>query len=388
MLCRVRPILTALAAALLLASCHKDLATPGTPALTAGPVADSTQQIVGITGNRFTLNGSPWLPQGAGLRGFVAPPAYSKRQEFSAYTAYINYGVAELNAIRAFGADMLRFQVSQPGLDPQSKLYDPQYVQTFIDAIKLARQRHFVVIIAMQDEGRSGEPSPHPLPIAATVRDWDLLNGVFGTDRGVLFELYNEPQLLKSAANWQLWAQGDSSATGPTASIGMQPLITHLRAAGSQNVLLLDGLGFAANTFEGVPPITDPLNRVAYAVHPYQHSSADESHWDTQFGLLSQTLPVLASEWSAQAGNPLGLGKLTSYQVAVDLLNYMRVHTIPMGGAGAFDIPGFMVQTVPGWTLTNYDNYTPTDSLNNAGILVHHDFLNHYSRPLTLDDGL
>ncbi|MGI4872509.1 MAG: cellulase family glycosylhydrolase [Janthinobacterium lividum] len=388
----LQPIVAALAATLLLAGCRQDLTPPAPPAppvasgMSAVTAVDSTQQVVGIAGNRFTLNGNPWLPQGVMLRGFVGPPAYEKNSAKNAYTAYLNYGVAELNAAKAYGADMLRFQVSQPGLDPQSKLYDAQYVQTFLTAVKLARQHHFVVIISMQDESRSGDPVRHALPIAATVRNWDMLNGVFSTDRGVMFELYNEPALLSNAANWQLWAQGNPNAT-PDAFTGMQTLITRLRAAGSQNVLLLDGLGFASNTLKGVPAITDPLSRVAYAVHPYQHGSADESRWDEQFGIPSQTLPVLSTEWSAQVGNGLGLGKLPSYQVAVDLLNYMRAHNIPMG-VGEFDIPGFMVQNEPGWTPTNYGHYASADTLQDAGMLVHNDFLNHYSRNLTLSDGL
>jgi hypothetical protein len=60
----------------------------------------------------------------------------------------------------------------------------------------------------MQDEKITGDAAQAPLPTEATARDWDLLAPLFGSDRGVVFELYNEPNLLGSAASWQLWLNG------------------------------------------------------------------------------------------------------------------------------------------------------------------------------------
>jgi hypothetical protein len=166
----------------------------------------------------------------------------------------------------------------------------------------------------------------------------------------------------------------------------MQPLINHIRANKAQNVFVLDGLGRAA-TLQGMPTVSDPLNRLVYAVHPYQHGSADESQWDAEFGIPSATLPVWVDEWSAPTQLQLGLGTLTSFQVAVDLVNYLRVHSIPLC-TGAFDVPHFVVQDIPGWTLTNYDNYSNTSTIEGSGTLVYNDFAANYSRALTAADGL
>jgi hypothetical protein len=81
---------------------------------------------------------------------------------------------------------------------------------------------------------------------------------------------------------------------------------------------------------------------------------------------------VWADEWSAATDQKLGLKGLCSYQVTVDFLNYIRTHNIALG-AGAFDVLDFMVQNVPGWTYTNYDNFpstscpTSTTAGDNAG---------------------
>jgi hypothetical protein len=54
---------------------------------------------------------------------------------------------------------------------------------------------------------------------------------------------------------------------------------------------------------------------------------------------------------------------------------------------GAFDVPRFVVQDIPGWTLTNYDDYSATSTTEGSGTLVYNDFAADYSRVLTLADG-
>ena len=354
-----------------------------------GPTGSASQQIVDVDATSMTLNGSPWLSKGVALQAFVRPLAVLQTDpsEGARLNARHNYGASELAAIHSFGADTIRFQIGQPALDPASPLYDSTYLSQVVSAIQTARQAGFVVMIMMQDEAISGDPHPHPLPTAETQTDWDLLAARFGSDRGVVFELYNEPNLPNTSANWQLWLNGGTAPNETTPSIGMQPLINHLRANGAQNVFVLDGLQLA-KTLDGLPTVSDPLNRLVYAVHPYQNGSSDESQWDAQFGQASSRVPVWADEWSAPTGMSLGLGNLTSFQVAVDLLNYLRAHSIPLC-TGAFDMPRFVVQDIPGWTLTNYDAISSGNSqADGSGTLVHNDFAANYSRALTQADGL
>jgi endoglucanase len=346
------------------------------------------------------LNGSAWLPRAVTLQALVQSAAQLQAGNGTAaqLTAQQNYGTTELAAIQAFRADTIRFQVSQPALDTtnSSGLYDPNYLSEVVSAVKLARQNGFVVMIMMQDETITGETAAHhaPLPTTVTQADWDALNAQFGTDQGVVYELYNEPNLPESTANWALWLNGGTQTVNSQSvpAIGMQTLITRLRGEGSRNVFVLDGLA-VAKTLANLPTtMADPLNLLVYAVHPYPNGSTGETNWDTDFGNASQTVPVWADEWSAGTDQVLGLKGLCSYQVAVDFLNYIRAHNIGLG-AGAFDIPGFMVQGVPGWTYTNYDNFPPancptsTISGGNAGDLVHVLYTTNYSQVITLADG-
>lgn len=360
----------------------------GTSSSTPGSIAPpDSGQVVDVSGVHMTLNGSPWLSRGVSLQGFVRPMAALQADNVPArLNARMNYGAAELTAIQAYGADTIRFQIGQPALDPSSSLYDPDYLKQVVTAVTQARQAGFVVMLMMQDETISGESAEHPLPTAETQNDWDLLTTAFGSDRGVVFELYNEPSLPETAANWQLWLDGGLVSGETETSIGMQALVDHVRAKGAQNVIVLDGLAHA-KTLQGAPTVTDPLNRLVYAVHPYQDGSADESQWDAEFGIPSRSMAVWADEWSAATNMQLGLGSLPSPQVAVDLVNYLRVHSISLC-TGAFDMPRFVVQDIPGWTLTNYDNYSASSTTEGSGTLVHNDFAANDSRPLTMSDGL
>ena len=76
----------------------------------------------------MTLNGSAWLPRGVTLQALVQSAAQLQAGDGTAaeLTAQENYGTTELAAIQTFGADTIRFQVSQPALDTtnSSGLYD------------------------------------------------------------------------------------------------------------------------------------------------------------------------------------------------------------------------------------------------------------------------
>lgn len=346
--------------------------------------ADGAQR-VGVEGRHFTLNGKPWMPRGVMIRGFVGAPAFLKDQVPNTFHARLNFGQEELDAARRFGADTLRFQLSQPSFDPLDPLFDAEYKKDIVTAIQLARRNGFVVDISMQDEWRSGEATLHPFAIAQTVRNWDELNTLFGTDEGVMFELYNEPHAPNTPENWRIWKFGDGQA-GPTAAVGMQTMVNRLRSQGSRNVIVVDGLNYA-NTLHGVLDIEDPLQKIAYAVHPYLHGNADPSRWGERFGDASRVRLVYANEWSSGADSPLGLKGLKTYQPAVDLLNYLREHEIPLS-AGEFDVEGVLIDEVPGWTPSSYSGSTPQRLKGNVGMLVHTLYQTRYARPLTPADAL
>ncbi|MBB5060038.1 hypothetical protein HDF16_004774 [Granulicella aggregans] len=263
-----------------LASCS----TSGAPS--GAPSAPATQPagIVSISGNRLLRDGALWVPHAVQLVAFVAPPS-AQRPPFTA--AYAHYSTAELAAIKGWGADSIRFQISQPGADPQNPRYDSAFVQTAVGAVKAARSLGLNVIVSIQDESQSGETSPTPLPNAATNRVWRNLAPMLNGDNGIIYEMFNEPQPAPNAANWQQW------------TFAMNVVVKTIRSTGATNTLLADGLRFA-ESLNGVVPLTDPLNQVFYSSHPYFHSAANQmqSTWAKKFGNLAATAPVIIGEWT------------------------------------------------------------------------------------------
>ena len=173
-------------------------------------------------------------------------------------------------------------------------------------------------------------------------------------------------------------------------------MTNYLRGLGATNTIVLDGLEIA-HRLDGVENLAnlpnDPLNKLVYAVHPYPAGSAAEP-WQTYFGNWHNTHPVIADEWSAGAGGGTtgtGLQQLPTFQVAVDLLNYLRTQHIPLS-AGAFDVPGVMTQELVNFTPTNYNNYTQAisdpNTLDNAGLLVRKLLQNNYTVAVTCNNGV
>jgi len=266
-----------------------------------------------------------------------------------------------LTAVKAYGADTVRYQVSQGGLDPQSPIYDPAYRGQVLDAIALTRKMGLNVIVSMQWQGPSGTKNSSGMPDDTTRRAWSSIIGAIGGDRGIMLELFNEPHLKeKTPENWAVWQQD------------FQGLIDLVRAGGSQNVVLVDGLR-SAHYLGGAPKLTDPAGQLGYAVHPFLVAiNKTRKAWDENFGDFSKKHAVMATAFNARTNN--GYCRPTFPEETDKLLGYLRKHDIGLV-IWAFDLPGV---SRPDGTLATYDDFScEKGSGNGAGEAVHEYFLAH-----------
>lgn len=268
-------------------------------------------------------DGQPWVPHGYFQIGFAIPPGAfntvlpNKQPINPVYQiGYANYSPGEYTDMRQAGADSVRINISQSAVDPLDHAYfDQQFLNTVVGAISAARNAGLTVIIAAQDETQGNEARA-VLPNDATQRFWRQFAPLFGEDRGVLFELYNEPGDSKltqpSQAEWQAWAQA------------MNGTISLVRALGAINVIVADGLDYAQQ-LSGAPPLQDRLSQVVYAAHPYPLSDADQSPaaWNEKFGNFAQTHPVIITEWG-----PGYYCNSKTPQATLDFFNYLRERQI------------------------------------------------------------
>jgi Cellulase (glycosyl hydrolase family 5) len=321
------------------------LAHPRTPHAT---VPASASPGLSVQGNQLYANGSPFVARGVQLVGLVAPSSYLWGKYIPAGQ---QFGLPELQAVAADHANLIRFQVSEYGLDPANPEYSPGYVTSVENGIETARSLGLYAIVSLQSEQAAGlvqSANRCPLPDAGALAAWNEIASMFGDDPGVMFELYNEPGPGATAAGWSAWLNGGTVVYGSQigdscTAIGMQQLIDQIRADGAGNVIVVPALGGETN-LAGMPALTDPTDpsdpQLAYGIH-YPNLTTGITAWDKAFGNFSAKAPVIVTEWDGAAITP-GCTSGTPAQ-SVELLAYLASKRIGLVGF-AFDLPGTIVQ--------------------------------------------
>jgi hypothetical protein len=316
-------------------------------------------------------NGLPFVARGVQIVGLVSPDAGLAGKYIAAHQ---HFGAAELAQAVADHANLIRFQVSEFGLNPADPMYDPAYVTEVQQGIAMARADGLNVIVSLQAQAPAGEPLRCPLPDAGAATDWLQLAQMFGSDPGIMFELYNEPGVSATPNNWQDWLNGGTvfNGRGPCQAVGMQSLVDEIRGAGANNVIILPGLA-GETTVAGVPTVTDPANptdpQLAYGIH-YPDLTQQSSEWDSEFGDLSGSRPVIVTEWQANAFTSC---IPNAPRTAPLLLSYLALHQIGVVGF-AFDLPGTIVADYS-YAPTTYDNFTcGPNNIGGSGQILFNDY--------------
>ena len=316
----------------------------------------SGQQIT-IHGKDFYKDGKPWLPKGIKVEGFNEPGRLRAKNK-GATQARDYWNADERTVIkRVFGADTIRFAVSQPGLDPQSPIYEPAYLDELLTAFKEARAAGFVVIPSMDAQGENGIEGLPCMPNDSTVRAWKKLAPPLANDPGVMFELFDEPCKTMQPPDRAEWAKDTQS------------IVDAIRATGAKNILLVDGLHYARSTSGLFPLIHDSLpNRMALAVHPYLSKGwyVNEQQWKREFGAEAAKYPTIASEWNAVSTGGGCVGP-DMPSVALSLIRYLESLHIGLVGWAIDSNYGRLVKDHTSFEPTDYSSFTectktPTDS--------------------------
>ncbi|MHB8812757.1 MAG: cellulase family glycosylhydrolase [Steroidobacteraceae bacterium] len=262
------------------------------------PVSAVAAQHVTIKGKIFYLDGRPWLPKGLKIEAFARPAYIPSAPKWMNDPSNLQgrawWTPQELTAMKIrFGATVVRFAVSQPALDPQSPIYDPNYLSELLGVFRQARDAGFVVIPSMDAQGENGILDLPCMPNDSAVRAWRTLAPRLANDPGVMLELFDEPCKWNKPETRTEWARET------------QAIIDAVRTAGARNILLVQGLFWARQTNGLFPLLHDPLpNRLALAVHPYlvKDIFVNESQWQAAFGVDAANYPMIATEWNAVDG--------------------------------------------------------------------------------------
>jgi hypothetical protein len=302
--------------------------------------AGAATSIITVSHNQLLRNGLPWVPRGVQIVGLVAPDGALSGKYVAAHQ---QFGYAELQAAAAAHADLVRFQVSQFGLDPQGPLYSPEYVDEVANAVQTARGLGLAVILSLQAQPPAGEPTRCPLPDAGAERAWESLSAMFAGDGDVMFELYNEPGVSATPGGWIQWRAGGEIIYpgGSCQAVGMQMLINDIRARAPQNVIVVPSLS-GEQSLVGRMHVVDPGHRsdpqLAYGIH-YPSLTRGITFWDRTFGTASASIPVIVSEWDANSTTGCVPNAPATAQVLLDYLASKHIGVVGF----AFDLPGTIV---------------------------------------------
>jgi hypothetical protein len=225
----------------------------------------------------------------------------------------------DYQVMQMWGANVVRVSLNQDFWLSDSPMYDPSYQGTVDQQVQWAEGFNLDVILDLHwsDKGdyTNAPGGQQQMPDQHSNTFWQQVANKYKGDPHVLFELYNEPILYPGGSldPWGVWLNGgDCSAasggpTGFSGAVGMQTLYNTIRATGAQNLVIIGGIHYAYD-LSGVPShaIQNGSN-IMYATHPYAQSDKQPGTWNTAFGSLSATAPVIATEFgNQQSGAPNG----------------------------------------------------------------------------------
>jgi endoglucanase len=283
-------------------------AHPAAPRLTFHQYADGPYT---VQGNQIIgADGTPYIFHGIGLDGF----------EFNcigdgftdpAHLAFLGPGNSSSSGTYWF-ANTVRLPLSETlwlhGSTSQScsAAQYQLYVKKTVDALT-AMHMNVIIALMWSDAGGQAPAAGWEMPDADSVTFWKQVAPVYASYSNVLFELYNEPHPASpSVANpYQCWQSGcqvtGDKTIGNTpytyTAVGMQALVNAVRGTNANNLILVAGINWGYDLSHlSQYPITG--SNIVYDTHPYPYSQKNmPSEWDTAFGYLTSTYPVMSAEF-------------------------------------------------------------------------------------------
>ncbi|MDQ1743110.1 MAG: endoglucanase [Pseudonocardiales bacterium] len=226
---------------------------------------------------------------------------------------------AAVSAMKSWGINAVRVPLNEACWNAESYVTAADAGTNYINSIKsyvsLLNSNGLVAILDLHwTDGAYTGPSAgcssaqatcqKPMPDAAqAIPFWSSVAATFGGNDAVIFDLFNEPYASRadnnnSAEGWQCWATG-SPCTGISYPVaGMQQMITAVRGAGANNVIMLGGEEYS-NDLTGwlqYEP-TDPDHNLVASWHSYNFNScSSQSCWTSQVAPVIAQVPVVAGE--------------------------------------------------------------------------------------------
>ena len=226
---------------------------------------------------------------------------------------------AAINAMKSWGINAVRMPLNEACWNGESYVnsaYSGANYQTAIkNEVALMNASGLDVILDLHwTDGAYTGPSngctsaeaicQKPMPDSAqAIPFWSSVAAAFKGNDAVIFDLFNEPYASRADNNnttegWQCWETG-SPCTGINYPVaGMQQMITAVRNAGANNVIMLGGEEYANDLTDWLQfEPTDPDHNLVASWHSYNFNACNtQSCWTSQVAPVIAAVPVIAGE--------------------------------------------------------------------------------------------
>ena len=181
-------------------------------------------------------------------------------------------------------------------------------IESFVSMLR-TNGMYVVVDLHINAPGTTLANSQQPMADADhSITFWTGVAQAFKADVGVVFDLYNEPNIdggNVTTTSWDCWLNGCSVSnwtgfSGSAKTAGMQQMLDAIRSAGASNVVLVNGLGvgeFLGNQWISHEP-NDPLGNVMAGHHDYSFNGGCNtmSCWQSTLAPVAAKVPLLVGE--------------------------------------------------------------------------------------------
>jgi endoglucanase len=213
-----------------------------------------------------------------------------------------NLSAGDFAAMASWHANVVRVALDQDFWLSDSPKYAAGYPALVDTVVQWAEAAGLDVIVDLHWSDRGDytqTPAQQPMADLHSIEFWKQVATRYKGDGRVFFELYNEPHDIPG----NVWLSGGMASSPPYQVAGMQQLHDAVRGVGAENLVIIGGLDYAydlsvvaANPVQG--------HNILYATHPYNNATGRQpATWDGDWGYLTQTAPVVVTEFGDGTGS-------------------------------------------------------------------------------------
>jgi hypothetical protein len=178
------------------------------------------------------------------------------------------------------------------------------YQQAIVNYVNLLNSNGMAVILDLHwsAPGTTQATGQQPMPDEDhSPAFWSSVASTFKNNSSVIFDVYNEPypdSNQETTAAWQCWLNGSTCPGVSFQAAGMQQLVTTIRNAGANNIIMLGGVEYSNDLSQWLTyRPSDPANQLAASWHSYNFNLCNTSScWNSQVAPVAASVPLIAGE--------------------------------------------------------------------------------------------